>query len=123
MKFLTRFHEKSIFLKNEQAYRKSTLNKLPLFFKDLQLFNLTFLSRTNNFAKIRKNSSGNMPPKPKSSNYTALLRNPCVALQNFIYHFVPHNLINKTSVLDKPARSIFFEKNHFFSQCHVRLKF
>ena len=54
MKFLTRFHEKSIFLKNEQAYRKSTLNKLPLFFEDLQLFNWTFLSKINSLAKIHE---------------------------------------------------------------------
>ena len=108
--------QKSNFLKNKQFYRKSTWNKLQLFFGDQKLCIWTFLSRTDSLVKICKNRSKIMHVTPKSSTYGALQTKPWVELKNVIYYFVPYNPLNKLSVNHNSVGWIFFELHHFFSQ-------
>ena len=63
---------------------------------------------------------------PKSSTYGALHLKPCVALKNWIHHFVPHNPLNKLSVYHNSLGSTFFElhdENWIFIEIRKKFSF
>ena len=116
--------QKSNFLKNEQSYRKSTGNKLPLFFGDLQLFSWKFLSRTNSLAEIRQNSS----VKIRENTEKFHLRGPAAQTIGSIEKLdIPFYSLQSTEQIICPSQpcgvNIFWATSFFLSEGHPKLKF
>ena len=121
---MSRFYEKSNFLKNEQSYRKSTWNKLPLFFGDLQLFSWKFLSRTNSLGKIRQNSSVKIREKSEKFH----LRGPAAQTMGSIEKLnIPFCSLQSTEQIICPSQlcgiNIFWVTWLFLLWWHAKLKF